>query len=322
MRPPSGTQSVPGWQTLPNCLVYSIVVEKQLVPYKKLPVWTADSLPAGFREQHNTKDGTWAKLTVLQGTLTFYALNEAGEVQSTQAFSPTNPAPFVEPQAWHKVAPASGDLRCYLEFYCQPERYYEKKYGLTAPHSEVIGVLEHIRGGDALDLGCGRGRNSIFLETHGFRVTALDHSESSIATLNKIISEEKECQGIQADRYDISTASLENGYGLIVSTVVFQFLPPECIPKVIDNMQTHTHAKGINLIVAPVSTDTHPCPIDWPFTFKENELKGYYDAWSLIKYNENMGTFHRLDENGNPYQAKFATLVARKPPDIDLEDRP
>ena len=46
-------------------------MKKELICYKKMPVWTANSLPQMFQEKHNTKVGTWGKLTVLKGKLKF-----------------------------------------------------------------------------------------------------------------------------------------------------------------------------------------------------------------------------------------------------------
>lgn len=283
-----------------------------LVKYQTLPVWTKDTLPTAFRKKHNTKKGTWARLTIGKGRLKYYALNESGDVQSTQVFSSTNPPPFIEPQAWHKVEPLTDDLECFLEFYCRPEQYYQKRYNLSAPHSEVMEVLNYIQSGDALDLGSGRGRNSIFLHQNGFRVTALDKHEEAMMKLQKIIDNEEECRGIQAEVYDIQSASLKKDYDLIISTVVFQFLRRSSINSVIQNMQEHTQPGGYNLIVAPISSEDCPCPIAFPFTFKENELKEYYNGWNICKYNENPGEFHKTDQHGNFHQARFATVIARK----------
>ncbi|VTR21033.1 tellurite resistance protein TehB [Actinobacillus pleuropneumoniae] len=47
---------------------------QNLICYKQMPVWTKDSLPQMFQEKHNTKEGTWAKLTILKGELKFYEL--------------------------------------------------------------------------------------------------------------------------------------------------------------------------------------------------------------------------------------------------------
>ncbi|MEM9509634.1 MAG: SAM-dependent methyltransferase TehB, partial [Cyanobacteria bacterium P01_E01_bin.35] len=240
------------------------MMDSKLIKYQTLPVWTKDTLPQSFQEKHNTKQGTWAKLTILEGELKYYALNKNGDMRSTQICSTENPPPLVEPQAWHKVEPLGDDLRCFLEFYCLPEHYYQKKYHLSAPHSEVLEVLKYIQSGDALDLGSGRGRNSILLQTRGFSVTALDQSEVAIGKLQEIIDAEEKCKGLDAKIYDIQTASIKNHYDLIISTVVFQFLQSVSISSVIQNMQEHTIPGGYNLIVAPISTSDRPCPIEFP----------------------------------------------------------
>ena len=90
---------------------------QQLICYKELPVWTQQSIPQGFKNQHNTKAGTWAKLTVFKGELHFAMLEESGAVKSEHVFSLEQQPPFIEPQAWHKIVSASDDIECQLQFY-------------------------------------------------------------------------------------------------------------------------------------------------------------------------------------------------------------
>lgn len=101
-------------------------MEHELIPYKTMPTWTATTLPEPFQKMHNTKVGTWAHLTILEGALTFYELDEDGNILSQHLFTKDSEIPFVEPQAWHRVSPASDDLKCYLTFYCAPEDYFSK----------------------------------------------------------------------------------------------------------------------------------------------------------------------------------------------------
>ena len=66
----------------------------------------------------------------------------------------------------------------------------------------------------------------------------------------------------------------------------------------------------------PVSarhTDDYPCPMPFSFTFKENELRDYYQGWELAEYREEPGNMHAADEAGNPIRLKFVTMLARKP---------
>ena len=241
-----------------------MTIDQQLLCYKRLPNWTATTLPEMVTQKHNTKVGTWAKLTILSGALHFYELDEEGQVTAEHLFTPETDIPFVEPQAWHRIAAASEDLECYLSFYCKPEDYMAKKYD-TKAHSEVLEAVQsgYIKPGRTLDLGCGHGRNALYLASLGHDVTAVD-------------------------------------------------INPDQIPAIIKNMQERTALGGYNLIVCAMNTEEHPCTMPFPFTFEEGELKNYYSDWELVKYNENIGHLHRLDEYGNPIALQFATMLAKK----------
>lgn len=119
----------------------SAVGKETLVKYKTLPVWTETTLPQSFQTRHNTKQGTWGKITVAAGRLQFDALDEAGNVLTREIITPENTDFFVSPGAWHRVKPL-GTLRCQVEFFCRPEDYYPKKYGFAPPHRDVRSLLQ------------------------------------------------------------------------------------------------------------------------------------------------------------------------------------
>lgn len=193
----------------------------------------------------------------------------------------------------------------------KPADYFTQKYGLTATHSEVLNAVNYIKSGKVLDLGCGRGRNSLYLNLLGFDVTSVDHNPPSIALINEIIKKEQ-LKNIRTDVYDINQATIEGEYDFIVSTVVMMFLNRERIPAIIENMQKSTKVGGYNLVVCAMDTEKYPCKMPFSFSFKEGELKNYYQGWELIKYNENLGNLHKTDENGNRIEMQFATMLARK----------
>ena len=284
-----------------------------LICYKRLPNWTAQTLPEMVKEKHNTKAGTWAKLTILKGELNFYQLDDNGQVTSQNLYSQAEQPPFVEPQAWHRIAAASDDLECYLSFYCKPQDLMAKKYNIT-PHSEVLEAVQkgYIKPGRSLDLGAGHGRNSLYLASLGHEVTAVDINHDGLQQIQVIADAEE--YNVRAGYYDINTAALPQTetFDFILSTVVFMFLEADRVPDIIHNMQERTAPGGYNLIVCAMDTEKYPCSMPFSFTFKERELANYYKDWELIKYNENTGHLHRLDENGNPIQLQFATMLAKK----------
>lgn len=191
------------------------------------------------------------------------------------------------------------------------QEYFHHKYQLTPTHSEVVAAAELIPAGRALDLGCGVGRNALYLSLKGFDVTAWDKNADSIARVNEIISLEG-LANITADIRDLNQLQLAEQYNFIFSTVVLMFLQPDSIPSLMNNMQTHTLPGGYNLIVAAMDTPDYPCVMPFPFTFKPGELKNYYEHWEIIKYNEDVGQLHKVDSNGERIKLRFATLLAKK----------
>ncbi|MDU5455542.1 tellurite resistance methyltransferase TehB [Pseudescherichia vulneris] len=192
------------------------------------------------------------------------------------------------------------------------ENYFTEKYGLTRTHSEVLAAAARVPPGKTLDLGCGNGRNSLFLAANGYSVTAWDKNPMSIANIERIKAAE-ELDNLEIATVDLNALSFEGEYDFILSTVVMMFLEPQTIPGLIANMQRTTVPGGFNLIVAAMDTDDFPCTVGFPFAFKAGELAEYYSGWEVVKYNEDVGELHRTDANGNRIKLRFATLLARKP---------
>lgn len=283
---------------------------EKLIAYKRMPLWTKDTMPEAVQRKHNTKVGTWGKITVLKGKLKFVELTEDGEEVASYIFEAGADNPMVQPQAWHRVEALTDDVEWFLEFYCEPKDYFPKKYNSNPVHSEVLEAMESLSPGKALDLGCGQGRNALFLAQHGFEVTAVDQNELALEILQSIV--EQEDLEMTVGLYDINSANLKQSYDLIVSTVVLMFLQADRIPAIIRNMQDQTNPGGYNLIVCAMETEDYPCQVPFSFTFKEGELADYYKDWELVKYNENPGHLHRRDENGNRIALRFATMLAKK----------
>lgn len=191
------------------------------------------------------------------------------------------------------------------------ENYFSEKYGLTRTHSDVLDAMTVVKPGKALDLGCGNGRNSLYLASRGFDVTAWDKNPASISNLESICREEG-MTNVDASIRDLNTLSFEGEYDFILSTVVMMFLAPTTIPGLIANMQRCTKPGGYNLIVAAMDTDDFPCTVGFPFAFKQGELRDYYAGWHFVKYNEDVGELHRTDASGNRIKLRFATMLAQK----------
>jgi tellurite methyltransferase len=191
------------------------------------------------------------------------------------------------------------------------ENYFTEKYGMTPTHSEVLNAMNYITPGKVLDLGCGNGRNSLYLANKGFDVTAWDKNPNSLSNLQRIRDAEG-LHNLHIDSVDLNSLTFDGEYDFILSTVVMMFLEAKTIPGLIANMQRCTKPGGHNLIVAAMDSADYPCNVGFPFAFKEGELRNYYAGWELLKYNEEVGELHRTDEQGNRIKLRFATLLAHK----------
>ena len=108
--------------------------------------------------------------------------------------------------------------------------------------------------GKTLDLGCGNGRNSLYLAANGYDVTAWDKNPMSIANLERIKAAEG-LTNLNAKVADLNALRFEGEYDFILSTVVLMFLEAKTIPGLIENMQRCTKPGGYNLIVAAMDTE-------------------------------------------------------------------
>ena len=125
--------------------------QEELVVYKRMPVWQHDTVPGGFLKRHNTKEGTWAQLKILRGSLQFALMDENGNITAEATYDTEHQPPRIEPQAWHQIVSMSPDIQCQLDFLCRPADYFTKKYDLTATHSEVVEAAEQVPVGRALN---------------------------------------------------------------------------------------------------------------------------------------------------------------------------
>lgn len=191
------------------------------------------------------------------------------------------------------------------------EHYFTEKYDLTRTHSEVLDAVRVVKPGKTLDLGCGNGRNSLYLAANGFDVTAWDKNPMSIKNVERIKAAEG-LENLQTNVVDLNALRFDGEYDFILSTVVLMFLEANTIPGLIANMQRCTKPGGYNLLVAAMDTADYPCTVGFPFAFREGELRDYYAGWEQLKYNEDVGELHRTDANGNRIKLRFATLLARK----------
>lgn len=272
-----------------------------------------------FLEKHSTKEGTWGKLSLHKGAIDFAFLNGQGQELSRIRINEDQPLVLIPPAAWHKIIPVSESFKATLEFYCMPQRYFNKKYGLSAVHSDLVYVyqtyLRHLQGASILDVGCGSGRNLLYLANMGHRVMGVDHNEEAIKMIQDIAQKEDLPQ-VNTQLHDLNQP-LNLGakrYDLVLSTVTLQFLNLKRIPALLTELQDATNTNGYHFLIVPIQSELYPLPDFFTYLPQKEELyHRYQDAgWSILEYKESVGHLHKQDALGRQIPGLFGLLLAQK----------
>ncbi len=86
-------------------------------PYKRTATFTDASAPSALRHRHTTKDGAWAKIVVVSGSLRYQILEPLLE---EHLLSPGRPG-IVEPAVPHELH-FHENCEFYVEFYREARR--------------------------------------------------------------------------------------------------------------------------------------------------------------------------------------------------------
>jgi tellurite methyltransferase len=201
------------------------------------------------------------------------------------------------------------------------ERAYTDLHAATfgGPSQEIRDVVASFHpGSKALDLGCGEGRNSLFLAECGFDVTAVDISEAGIRKLDALAKDRS--LSVVAEVADMREYRFRRQYDLIVSHGCLHLIERDSWQELIRLFKTYTTPGGINVVV--VFTDTIPPPDDLRDyclgLFREGELFTLYSDWESVL--QRSYTLEDEHPGGLRHRHPVNKLVARRPSSSTLHD--
>ena len=155
--------------------------------------------------------------------------------------------------------------------------------------------IEKVNLGTALDLACGTGRNTHFLENYGFIVDAVDLSDYALSQI-------KDTPNILKIETDLDTYDLkENSYDLILNT---NYLNRRLMMQMKDSLKEGGFIIFETFIVAHDKPEQGSMNPD--YLLKKNELLQVFSELDVIYYEEKNGVNLRGEKN------KIASLVAKK----------
>jgi tellurite methyltransferase len=165
-------------------------------------------------------------------------------------------------------------------------------------------------GASILDVGCGEGRNAIFLAENGFDVDAFDISESGVEKAKRIAASRN--VRVNFWQQDLIQYNFEKNYDIILSHGVLHLVTKTEWGRFIAEAKIHTNSDGLNII--GIFTNRLPATADnAPFTkglFDVGELPALYTNWELVHHLE--GTFEDEHPGSIHHEHAYERIIARK----------
>lgn len=127
------------------------------------------------------------------------------------------------------------------------DAYNKEKYfwGLE-PSYMCLKILEYmppIRPLKLLDVGCGEGKDAVFLARCGYQVSAFDISDAGLEKLKRLSDHAK--VSVRAFKADIWEFRLDEKYDIIYSSGALHYIKPELRKEIVENYKQNISKDGI-----------------------------------------------------------------------------
>jgi len=161
-----------------------------------------------------------------------------------------------------------------------------------------------------LDIGCGEGKDAVYMAQKGYEVSAFDLTENGIRKTLALAGN----RGVKINAYvdDINTFNINEQYDIIYSTGTVQYLFDENKEKFFKMLEKITRPDGIVFINVFVEKPFLKLPPDWDKEekmWKPGELFTYFAGWKFERIDE---VIFEDNSGGIPHYHCMDTIVCRK----------
>ena len=200
-------------------------------------------------------------------------------------------------------------IRTNYEKWYEGEDYY---WGLEPGDflEELIRLCPPAEGCKVLDIGCGEGKDAVYMAQQGYDVTAFDLTENGIRK-TRLLAEKR---GVRINAYvdDINTFEVDEQFDIIYSTGTIQYLFDENKKGFFEKLEKITKPGGIVFINVFVEKSFLELPPDWDKEekmWKSGELFTYFADWKMERIDE---VIFEDNSCGIPHFHCMDTIICRK----------
>ncbi len=186
---------------------------------------------------------------------------------------------------------------------------------MGGPSVEVFEVAQVLKpNSKILEIGCGEGRNALFLAQLSHDVYATDISQKAVAKLNHLANEFN--VSIQASQEDLAEMVIPNDIDMMIAQSVFHFLERPQWQQKLSEAKENTAPGGIHCFTTVLEDENYPIPDEiiacgHKRSFDLGDLKEFYSDWDIIRFD------HYVKWDSHPgidmHSHTIEKFVARKP---------
>ena len=200
-----------------------------------------------------------------------------------------------------------------------PISYYENVYdtdeyywGVSPSQMclKIVSLLPPDKRLKVLDIGCGEGKDAVFLARCGYDVSAFDIAEAGIEKTKRLA--EKANVHVNAFQANILDYRLDSEYDILYSSGVLQYIKPQLRDEIINNYQAYTKTNGIhvfNVFVEKPFIAPPPEKEEHSYFWRSGQLLGYYGDWLVEESSE---FIFDCDSSGVKHQHAMNSIYARR----------
>ena len=161
-----------------------------------------------------------------------------------------------------------------------------------------------------LDIGCGEGKDAVYMAQKGCRVSAFDVTQSGIRKTKRLAAE----RGVEIDAFvaDVNDFETDKHFDIVYSTGTVQYLFDENIEGFFEKVNRITNKGGIVYFNVFVDKPFLPLPPDWDKEeklWKTGQLFTYFADWKVHKLQE---IIYEDNSGGIKHYHCMDTIMAEK----------